>query len=59
VSAPEYVTVAEAAAALGVTDVTIRTYFDTGRLSGLVLPSGHRRITRESLEAAKAERGQA
>ncbi len=48
-----------AAITLGVSTDTIRRYLDNGTLDGCRLPSGHRRITRESLERVKAEGVQA
>ena len=53
----DLVTTGQAAAMLGVTTPTVIAYFDKGLLEGCVLPSGHRRITRESIEKLRAERG--
>lgn len=51
--------VGEVAAMLGVDDNTVRRYADTGRLDDPVrvkrLPSGHRRIHRDSAARLKAE----
>ena len=55
----EQVPIGYAAMVLGVTTETIRRYLDNGTLDGCRLPSGHRRITRESLDRVKAEGVQA
>lgn len=52
----EQVPIGFAAMVLGVSTDTIRRYLDNGTLDGCRLPSGHRRITRESLDRVKAER---
>jgi excisionase family DNA binding protein len=43
----------EAAAQLGVSLDTIRRYLENGLLDGITLPSGHRRVTAESVERVK------
>ena len=45
--------VGEAALALGVSVETVRRYLDQGILEGCFLPSGHRRITRASVDAIR------
>ena len=55
-SAPEeMVTTGQAARVLGVSVETVRRYLDTGVLDGCRLPSGQRRITRASVEAARGK----
>lgn len=49
-----YLSVGEAAARLGVAETTIRSYLESGRLTGHVLPSGHRRIDAASVDRVKA-----
>lgn len=44
-------TTSEAAEILSVSEETIRTYADDGRLACFRLPSGHRRFRREDVEA--------
>ena len=51
-----FLTTGEAAAKLGVSDETVRSYFESGRLTGHVLPSGVRRIDAESVDRVKATR---
>ena len=53
-----FVTIGTAAQFLGVSETTIVRMFDQGKLDGHTLPSGHRRISRDSLVAIR-ERGQA
>lgn len=48
-----WLTTGEAALTLGVSIDTVKRYLATGRLEGITLPSGHRRITRASVEALK------
>jgi excisionase family DNA binding protein len=48
--------VGQAALMLGVGVDTIHRYVDLGTLEGTRLPSGHRRITLESVERMKASR---
>lgn len=49
-----YLTTGEAALTLGVSVDTVKRYLAQGRLDGITLPSGHRRITRESVDRLKA-----
>lgn len=49
-------TTGEAAARLGVSESTIRTYLEMGMLSGHTLPSGHRRIDAASVDRVKEMR---
>jgi len=49
------VTTGQAARVLGVSVETVRRYLDTGVLEGCRLPSGQRRITRASVEAARGK----
>ena len=51
-----FLTTGEAAAKLGVSDETVRSYFESGRLTGHVLPSGVRRNDAESVDRVKATR---
>lgn len=53
----DLVTTGQAAIMLGVTTPTVIAYFEKGLLQGVVLPSGHRRITRESVDKLRSERG--
>ena len=46
----EWIGSREAARRLHVTERTIREYVDSGRLEAFVLPSGHRRISRNAVE---------
>lgn len=57
-TADAFLTIGSAARFLGVSPTTIVRMFDQGELDGHTLPSGHRRISRESLVAIR-ERGQA
>lgn len=54
-----WLTVGEVAAALGVSDTTVREYLDSGRLDAPVkaarLPSGHRRAHKDSVERLRRE----
>ena len=43
-------TTGEAGAALGVHAQTIRVYITAGKLDAVALPSGHRRVTRASVD---------
>lgn len=52
----DMVSTGQAAIMLGVTAPTVISYFEKGLLDGCVLPSGHRRISRESIDRLKAER---
>jgi excisionase family DNA binding protein len=45
------VTVGRAAALIGVSATTVIRYMETGKLDGITLPSGHRRISQASLDA--------
>jgi len=49
-----WLTTGEVAALLGVSLDTVKRYLAQGRLEGITLPSGHRRITRESVDRLKA-----
>lgn len=49
-----FMSVGEAAARLGVGETTIRSYLESGLLTGHVLPSGHRRIDAASVDRVKA-----
>jgi excisionase family DNA binding protein len=51
-----WLTTGEAAARLGVCESTIRSYFESGRLTGHVLPSGQRRIDATSVDRVKDAR---
>lgn len=51
----KWLTVGEAAAKLGVSDTTVRSYIAAGRLTATRLPSGHRRVLAESVEAMRQE----
>jgi excisionase family DNA binding protein len=51
-STETFVTIGDAARYLGVSPATIVRMFDEGLLHGHVLPSGHRRIARDSVEMA-------
>lgn len=55
----EWLTVGEAAAILKVSDTTVREYMAAGRLDepkrAAKLPSGHRRIHRDSVERLRRE----
>lgn len=53
-----FLTIGSAARFLGVSPTTIVRMFDEGILDGHVLPSGHRRISRESLEIIRNGQGQ-
>jgi excisionase family DNA binding protein len=53
-----YLTTGQAAAKLGVSDETVRSYFESGRLTGHVLPSGQRRIDADSVDRVKVTRTQ-
>lgn len=44
------ITTAAAARLLGVTAPTIIKYLERGKLDGITLPSGHRRVTAESVD---------
>jgi len=44
----------QAASMLGVSVDTVRRYLDNGTLDGCVLPSGHRRIYADSVNAVLA-----
>ena len=48
---PALLTIGEAARALGVSVDTIRRWSDDGRITAVVLPSGHRRFHVEDIEA--------
>lgn len=50
-TAPDYLTPGQAAAIAGVTTRTIYRYGTAGRITFVVLPTGHRRYHRESIEA--------
>jgi excisionase family DNA binding protein len=50
-----WLTTGEAAALLGVSVDTVKRYLAQGRLEGINLPSGHRRITRQSVDTLKAQ----
>lgn len=52
-TAAELMTTGQAARVLGVSVETVRRYLDTGALDGCRLPSGQRRITRDSVEKAR------
>lgn len=47
---PRVLTVGAVARVLGVNAGTVSRYLDAGLLEGHTLPSGHRRVTAESLE---------
>jgi predicted site-specific integrase-resolvase len=49
----QLVAVGHAAVVLGVTPKTIRRYLADGTLDGCVLPSGHHRVTLESIERVR------
>jgi len=49
-------TTGEAAARLGVSEATVRSYLEAGLLTGHVLPSGHRRIDAASVDRVKDSR---
>lgn len=49
-------TTGEAAARLGVSESTVRTYLEMGLLQGHTLPSGHRRIDAASVDRVKEMR---
>lgn len=55
----EWLTVGEAAAILKVSDTTVRDYMAAGRLDdpkpATKLPSGHRRLHRDSVERLRQE----
>ena len=51
-----FMSVGEAAARLGVGETTIRSYLESGLLTGHVLPSGHRRIDAASVDQVKTSR---
>lgn len=46
----ELLTTGQAAARMGVSVDTIRAYLDRGLLSGITLPSGHRRIDAQQVD---------
>ena len=46
----ELVSPAEARKALGISNQTLGKYLEAGLIDGVLLPSGHRRYTRESIE---------
>ncbi len=54
-----WLTVGEVAAVLNVSDTTVRSYLDAGRLDKPVkaakLPSGHRRAHKDSVEQLRRE----
>jgi len=50
------ITTGEAAAKLGVSEQTIRGYFDQGLLTGHILPSGHYRIDAASVDQVRDSR---
>jgi len=56
----DFVSIAVAAATLGVYPGTIRRYFDRGLLEGKTMPFGRRKISRKSLDqlARRIERGE-
>lgn len=45
------ITTAAAGRLLGVTAPTVIRYMELGKLEGITLPGGHRRITMDSVEA--------
>lgn len=53
----DYLSTGQAAAALGVSPQTIVNYVQAGKLDAHRLPSGHRRISRESVDRLREERG--
>lgn len=52
--AADLLTPGQAAALAGVTVRTLQRYADSGQLSFIALPSGHRRYPREAVEALLA-----
>lgn len=50
-----WLTVGEAAERLGVSDTTVRSYIAAGRLVATRLPSGHRRVRADSVDAMRRE----
>lgn len=44
------ITVGKAALLLGVAPDTVARYLDEGKLQGIILPSGHRRIRQDSVD---------
>lgn len=52
----KYMSIQEAAAALHVSESTVRRAFDTGKLDGDRTPGGHRRILRECVDRRVADR---
>jgi excisionase family DNA binding protein len=50
-----WLTVGEAAQRLGVSDTTVRSYIEAGRLTATRLPSGHRRVLADSVETMRRE----
>ncbi len=48
---PEWLTVGEASRALGVDPDTLRRWSDTGKIAVFQTPGGHRRFTRDSIQA--------
>jgi len=51
-----WLTTGEAANRLGVSDTTVRSYFESGLLTGHVLPKGQRRIDADSVDRVKETR---
>ena len=49
-SADVFIASGQAAKLLGVTPATVTTYLRQGHLEGVQLPSGHWRVTRESVD---------
>ena len=48
---PEWLTLSQAAAYLGVAQSTVRKWSDSGRLGAFYTPGGHRRFRRADLDA--------
>lgn len=47
---PELLTIGEAARLLGLSVDTLRRWADAGRITVIILPSGHRRFRRDEIE---------
>jgi excisionase family DNA binding protein len=50
-------TLSQAAKALGVHPNTVRNWVNRGQVPAMRLPSGHRRFTRDQIEAIKEQMG--
>lgn len=54
----DFLSTGQAAAALGVSPQTVINYISRGKLDAHTLPSGHRRISRDSVDRLREEHGE-